>query len=156
MTYASTRSFVGLILVVSLFGLTGCPKKLPPDCAAASPKYGCDAPCLKSDGTINAYMSCEEVEGRCACVPRLKPCASSTPELGCDAECLRDDGSPNPDLRCTTVGDACACAPPEPISCGGITGIQCPAGMICVDDPNDTCDPNAGGADCPGICVRSS
>jgi hypothetical protein len=39
-------------------------------------------------------------------------------------------------------------------TCGGIAGIQCPAGQKCVDNPNDSCDPNNGGADCSGMCVR--
>ena len=39
--------------------------------------------------------------------------------------------------------------------CGGITGKPCPAGYDCIDDPGDDCDPNTGGADCGGICVRS-
>jgi hypothetical protein len=38
--------------------------------------------------------------------------------------------------------------------CGGIAGLPCPDGFVCVDDPWDDCDPAAGGADCPGICVR--
>jgi hypothetical protein len=38
--------------------------------------------------------------------------------------------------------------------CGGIAGIQCPTGYTCVDDPTDSCDPNAGGADCGGICKK--
>lgn len=38
--------------------------------------------------------------------------------------------------------------------CGGFAAISCPEGLVCVDDPNDTCDPNQGGADCGGICVR--
>ena len=42
---------------------------------------------------------------------------------------------------------------PTQTFCGGIAGIQCPSGLICVDDPNDSCDPNYGGADCGGICV---
>lgn len=37
--------------------------------------------------------------------------------------------------------------------CGGFAAIQCPEGLVCVDDPNDTCDPNAGGADCGGVCI---
>ena len=37
--------------------------------------------------------------------------------------------------------------------CGGIANIQCPKGKKCVDNPNDSCDPNKGGADCGGICV---
>jgi hypothetical protein len=37
--------------------------------------------------------------------------------------------------------------------CGGFAAIQCPEGLICVDDPHDSCDPNQGGADCGGVCV---
>lgn len=37
--------------------------------------------------------------------------------------------------------------------CGGLAGVPCPPGFTCVDDPRDTCDPGAGGADCSGICV---
>jgi hypothetical protein len=40
-----------------------------------------------------------------------------------------------------------------PIFCGGIAGILCPEGMKCVDWPEDDCDPDAGGADCIGMCV---
>jgi hypothetical protein len=51
----------------------------------------------------------------------------------------------------------CACVPKTPppppvVHCGGIAGIQCPGGGRCADDPNDSCDPNNGGADCGGIC----
>jgi hypothetical protein len=38
--------------------------------------------------------------------------------------------------------------------CGGIAGLPCPDGYICVDGPGDECDPATGGADCIGICVR--
>jgi hypothetical protein len=41
----------------------------------------------------------------------------------------------------------------EPVSCGGITGKQCPSDQACIDDPSDNCDPKHGGADCSGICV---
>lgn len=38
-------------------------------------------------------------------------------------------------------------------SCGGIAGIQCRGiDEVCVDDPNDECDPTTGGADCGGLC----
>ena len=37
-------------------------------------------------------------------------------------------------------------------SCGGFAGTPCPAGLVCVDDPTDSCDPNNGGADCSGTC----
>jgi hypothetical protein len=48
---------------------------------------------------------------------------------------------------------ACSGADEPPTFCGGIAGFPCPAGQSCVDNPNDDCDPNAGGADCGGICV---
>jgi len=38
--------------------------------------------------------------------------------------------------------------------CGGLGGFPCPNGYTCIDDPNDACDPFAGGADCGGICQR--
>ena len=44
---------------------------------------------------------------------------------------------------------------PAPVRCGGIAGIACPGLGTCVDDPNDSCDPAAGGADCGGICSSS-
>ncbi|RMF24277.1 MAG: hypothetical protein D6760_03655 [Deltaproteobacteria bacterium] len=47
----------------------------------------------------------------------------------------------------------CRAIPIPPIFCGGIAGLPCPDGMVCVDWPGDDCDPNAGGADCIGMCV---
>ena len=48
----------------------------------------------------------------------------------------------------------CACVPDAtPQFCGGIAAIPCPGAGRCVDDPNDNCDPNNGGADCGGICT---
>lgn len=43
---------------------------------------------------------------------------------------------------------------PRNPECGGIAGLQCPQGYSCVDDPQDTCDPADGGADCGGVCVK--
>ena len=41
---------------------------------------------------------------------------------------------------------------PAPTYCGGFANIACPKDQVCVDDPNDDCDPKHGGADCGGIC----
>jgi hypothetical protein len=38
----------------------------------------------------------------------------------------------------------------EPLVCGGIQGIPCPTGQVCVYP--DDCDPEQGGSDCSGIC----
>lgn len=43
----------------------------------------------------------------------------------------------------------------DPEFCGGIAAIPCPEGKTCVDDPADGCDPQQGGADCGGICVKA-
>jgi hypothetical protein len=40
--------------------------------------------------------------------------------------------------------------------CGGIAGLTCGAGLKCVDNPTDKCDPSKGGADCMGICVKAA
>jgi hypothetical protein len=41
-------------------------------------------------------------------------------------------------------------------SCGGFAGTACPKGLVCVDDPSDSCDPNNGGRDCIGICQEET
>jgi hypothetical protein len=67
----------------------------------------------------------------CACNPN--PCGAvlCAPGTHCDSgKCLSDG-----------------------VACGGIAGKACPGFGKCVDDPNDSCDPNAGGADCAGICT---
>jgi hypothetical protein len=46
----------------------------------------------------------------------------------------------------------CACEPAPETFCGGIANIACPGAGMCVDDPNDDCDVDNGGADCGGIC----
>jgi hypothetical protein len=38
-------------------------------------------------------------------------------------------------------------------TCGGLAARPCPDGFACADDPDDDCDPEAGGADCGGLCL---
>jgi hypothetical protein len=45
-----------------------------------------------------------------------------------------------------------ACAAATAPFCGGIAGLACPGLGSCVDNPSDGCDPDAGGADCGGVC----
>lgn len=91
-----------------------------------------------------------DAQGTCKTKPAI--CTRELkPVCGCDGK---------------TYGNACTaaaagisiehngeCKKSEPVACGGIAGIRCPSGSICVDDPADDCDPNRGGADCAGICV---
>jgi hypothetical protein len=77
------------------------------------------------------------------------PCGSRGLEPCPDGQTCID-----PDLTdsCTPLADCPGiCAPIQ--TCGGFAGFRCPEGLTCVDDPNDSCDPMAGGADCGGICL---
>jgi len=42
--------------------------------------------------------------------------------------------------------------PVTKLICGGLAGTLCPDTLTCVDDPNDSCNPKSGGADCIGMC----
>ena len=57
---------------------------------------------------------------------------------------------------CVDMGGTCGweilTCPTTP--CGGFLGLACEdPNQECVDDPNDDCDPNQGGADCGGVCI---
>lgn len=67
--------------------------------------------------------------------------------VGCSVQTVDSDDAPTTEEVSTAeqgVGQAC----------GGIAGLQCPSGYVCVDDPSDSCNPRAGDADCIGVCVR--
>src|SRR5207247_2480555 len=55
-------------------------------------------------------------------------------------------------LGCGGDGTGADASPPSR-ECGGLTGKSCRTGLTCVDNPLDSCDPNHGGADCPGLCL---
>ncbi|KAF2500903.1 hypothetical protein BU16DRAFT_598654, partial [Lophium mytilinum] len=63
--------------------------------------------------------------------------------------CIDDPYSTGCGLACDQYG---ICV--ENKMCGGFTGENCPhVGQICVDNPDDGCDPKKGGADCGGLCA---
>lgn len=49
-----------------------------------------------------------------------------------------------------------------PFQCAGFGNVACPGGgggeasYLCADDWRDDCDPSAGGADCPGLCLTET
>jgi hypothetical protein len=90
------------------------------------------------------------------CDPYSKP-ANGIEGVWCcgDGSWQYDIGSGNQTMSCSQNGGAGnVCAPKF---CGGFGGLPCTnANEECIDDPNDSCDPKNGGADCGGICVPKS
>lgn len=92
----------------------------------------------------------------------------------CPSECSADECGPRPALPTVMCDDGSSAGPgectrdhngvcgweitqcPPTRMCGGFAGIACPEGLACVDDPDDSCDPRTGGADCSGICVQDN
>ena len=63
---------------------------------------------------------------------------------GSSGRCLRDAGG-------TCRWDVRECA--ELVYCGGVSGIPCPDGSQCLDDPHDDCDPSEQRSGCGGLCA---
>ena len=106
------------------------------------------------DDPDNRY--CDEEEGKCkdrltedsCCIPELNQCGSGL-------ECT-GDGTVIP-FKCTPAADSSISQCNDDF-CGGKGGFPCNCICekdffpTCVDNPNDGCDPEKGGADCGGIC----
>ena len=127
-------------------------------------------PCSDDAGCPPGYVCATDPSTGCApdaagvCAAVCVPVPPPPPQCSSDADCasiLRGcmpcpDGStacPSAVCKagvCVGVIDACV----GPGFCGGIAGFACPPGSTCIDDPTDSCDPQQGGADCGGICVR--
>ncbi|HMI90595.1 MAG TPA: hypothetical protein VK509_04490 [Polyangiales bacterium] len=65
-----------------------------------------------------------------------------------------DDGGGGPGGAGDPGGGGGAGDRPAPSGpgCGGIAARECPGAGSCKDDPNDSCNPRSGGADCGGVC----
>lgn len=117
----------------------------PPTCGGSS-----KATCHRNQRCVNKYgddcagaLRPEECTGTCrrVCGASIKaPCPGGK-------SCVHFPGSKS------GLG-ICRKRPyPTGAMCGGLTEKACPAGQRCVDRPADQCDPELGGADCPGMCV---
>jgi hypothetical protein len=110
-----------------------------------SPNDGCDPDASGADcpGVCEPAPT-PECQSDEECPRILAPCtACPDGSFACPVSYCRDG-------RCEAVIESC----PNPGFCGGIAGFPCLPGYTCVDDPGDDCDPEQGGADCGGICVR--
>ena len=119
------------------------------DCAAYLGECSSAQDC---DDLNNQY--CDKVEGKCK--ERLEEdacCFEGVDQCGPGLECI-GDGDFIP-FQCKPAVQSGVC---NNQFCGGIAAFECDClckdgqAPVCVDDPNDGCDPAKGGADCGGIC----
>ncbi|KAJ1334191.1 hypothetical protein MN608_04197 [Microdochium nivale] len=80
----------------------------------------------------------------------LMPGGAGSNSCSANARCIPDPRVPGCGVACDGAG---ICVSNKARACGGLLGLQCGPGRECFSDPTDSCDPNAGGADCPGICL---
>jgi hypothetical protein len=118
----------------------------------APPTAGCAAvQCPAGQHCELQQVMC--IKAPCDPVPTCVPAAAPDPDPCAAARCPAG-------TTCQAKQVSCVRAPCPPVaecvpkvSCGGFAGKPCPGSGTCQDDPTDSCDPAAGGADCIGLCV---
>ncbi len=124
--------------------------------------YQCEGPALAVDGTGKCVKRCGGIAGfQCdgddICVDDPNDsCDPSANGADCMGSCRAAICS-GATSRCQAGyhWDQWACNCVENTSCGGFAGFPCAPGKVCIDAP-DSCDPDNGGADCPGMCVAQT
>jgi len=158
----------GWVVAALLLGLFVCAGECNPDPPTTCSSDECGpAPALPTvqcwDGTTAGPGEClRDGNGVCGweitTCPEPPACSSSEcgprpmlPSTKCADGTYSGPGdcSRNADGTCGWEIRRCLSYP----RCGGFAGFLCPAGLICVDNQADSCDPNNGGADCIGICI---
>ena len=78
---------------------------------------------------------------------------SGVPDVG--GTCVQKTCVDTIDCKLGTHWDGTQCTCVANPQCGGFANLPCsdPSFPTCVDNPYDSCDPNNGGADCPGVCI---
>lgn len=100
--------------------------------------------------SFTATQICGWADASGFCAPRPEACIQTfDPVCGCDSQTYGNSCMAAASGTSVSAQGACEA---QPIFCGGFGNIACPDGLECVDDPNDSCDPSNGGADCGGIC----
>jgi hypothetical protein len=96
----------------------------------------------------SAICGADDQSGTCQVKPEL--CIQVfDPVCGCDGQEYSNECMAN--AAGVSALNKAGC---DLIECGGFFGLPCPdSSMTCVDIPGDSCDPQNGGADCPGMCI---
>lgn len=175
------RSFITAAgaLGAALFALTGCqlidPQQQQPHAVGDCALKGCGEPCRVCDPTDpdgcreTPELKFCQTDGTCApltptcgvenpCAVTLCPVNTTCIVLQTEppqTDCIASN-DPCATVRCE-AGNECVAGRCVPVllgvPCGGLEGTKCPGGGTCVDDPFDTCTPQAGGRDCSGVCT---
>jgi len=140
---APAGRFCGGIAGIECPGAGVCVDDPSDDCDPERGGADCGGVCECSGAAVSCLAGTpfDDSPDVCACVPEepTNPCAA----VLCPTN-----------TTCDVVDGEARCNPIEPEGpfCGGIAAFECPGAGSCVDDPNDGCDPDRGGADCGGVC----
>lgn len=108
-----------------------------------------------ADDEFCAYepgQHCGAADASAVCLTQPDACILLVdPVCGCDGETYSNSCFAG--MAGTGVLHEGECESVGPIECGGFLGLPCEPGQMCIDNPEDDCDPANGGADCGGICV---
>jgi hypothetical protein len=171
----SDGRFCGGFAGIACPGAGSCVDDPSDDCDPERGGADCGGICACSGAAVSCLAGdqFDDSPDVCACVPaepEPDACAAVRCRAGTHCEARRDRArcvpdAPEPenpcaavlcpvDTTCDVVDGKAQCTPIEPPApfCGGIAAFECPGQGSCVDNPNDGCDPERGGADCGGVC----